>query len=173
MVQTIYCHYYTAHSKTWEPDAEVYPFDDRPQDILATIRLLEPVSWGPVPLALRITFPDATCYALQLTLQRGRLPHAEGQVLAPDGSPVYPRLTGSKALYCFWCYISAHTRRPIAWLLPAGDGLCLRFRRNTLRLRLPSTGTAPLEQDGFVVELLPKPAFFTLWDRPPCQTSCR
>ena len=49
-------------------------------------------------------------------------------------------------------------------------GLCLRFRRNTqrvLRLTLPTTGTAPLEQDGFTVELLPKLAFFTLWDRPP------
>ena len=84
MIQTIYCYYYTAHS----PDAEVYPFDDRPQDILATIRLLEPVSWGPVPLALCITFPDATCHALRLTLRRRRLPRAEGQVLAPDGSPV-------------------------------------------------------------------------------------
>ena len=30
-----------------------------------------------------------------------------------------------------------------------------------------SAGTAPLEQDGFVVELLPKLAFFMLWDRPP------
>ena len=36
-----------------------------------------------------------------------------------------------------------------------------------LRLTLPSTGTAPLEQDGYTVELLPKLAFFTLWDRPP------
>ena len=38
-----------------------------------------------------------------------------------------------------------------------------------LRLTLPTTGTAPLEQDqdGFTVELLPKLAFFTLWDRPP------
>ena len=83
----------------------------------------------------------------------------------------YPRVTGSEALYCFWCYTSAHTCRPIAWLLPIKEALCLRFRRNTqrvLRLRLPSTGTAPLEQDGFVVELLPKLAFF--WPR---QTSCR
>ena len=73
-------------------------------------------------------------------------------------------------LHCFWCYTSAHTCRPIAWLLPVKAGLCLRFRRNTqrvLRLTLPSAGTAPLEQDGFVVELLPKLAFFTLWDRPP------
>ena len=27
--------------------------------------------------------------------------------------------------------------------------------------------TAPLGQDGFIVELLPKLTFFTLWDRPP------
>ena len=143
MVQTVYCYYYTAHSTTWEPGTEVYPFDDRPQDLLATIRLFEPVSWGPVPLALRITFPDATCHALRLTLRRRRLPHPEEQVLTPDGSPVYPRVTGSEAPYCFWCYTSAHTCRPVAWLLPFKGGLCLRFRRNTqcvLRLRLPSTG---------------------------------
>ena len=170
MIQTIYCYYYTAHSTTWELDAAVYPFDNRPQDILDTIRPLEPVSWGSVPLALRITFTDATCHALRLTLRRRRLPHDEGPALAPDGSPVYPKVTGSQALHCFWCYTSAHTCRPIAWLLPSKAGLRLRFRRNTqrvLRLTLPTTGTAPLEQDGFIVELLPKLAFFTLWDRPP------
>ena len=53
--------------------------------------------------------------------------------------------------------VSAHTCRPIAWLL----------RQCVLRLRLPSTGIAPLVQHGFVVKLLPKLAFFTLWDRPP------
>ena len=77
-VQTIYCYYHTAHSTTWELDAAVYPFKDRPH--------------------------------------------------------------------------------------------CLRFRCNTqrvLRLVLPTTSTALLEQDGFTVELLPKLAFFTLWDRPP------
>ena len=36
-------------------------------------------------LPLRITFPDGTCHALRLTLRRRRLPHAEGQVLTPDG----------------------------------------------------------------------------------------
>ena len=36
-----------------------------------------------------------------------------------------------------------------------------------LWLTLRSTGAAPLEQDGFTVELLPKLAFFTLWDWPP------
>ena len=170
MIQTIYCYYYTAHSATWEPDAAVYPFEDTPQDILATIRPLEPVSWGAVPLALRITFPDGTCHALRLTVRRRRLPRDEGQVLAPDGSPVYPRVTGSQSHHCFWCYTSAHTCRPVAWLLPVKAGLCLRFRRNTqrvLRLTLPATGTAPLEQAGYTVELLPKLAFFTLWDRPP------
>ena len=90
--------------------------------------------------------------------------------LAPDGSPVYPKVTGSQALHCFWRYTSAHTCRPVAWLLPVRAGLCLRFRRNTqrvLRLILPTSGTAPLERDGFTVELLPKLAFFTLCDRPP------
>ena len=135
-----------------------------------TIHPLEPVSWSSVPLALRITFPDATRHALRITLRRRRLPHHDAQQLAPDGSPVYPKVTGSQALHCYWCYTSAHTCRPIAWLLPVKAGLCLRFQRNTqrvLRLILPTSGTAPLEQDGFTVELLPKLAFFTLWDRPP------
>ena len=86
------------------------------------------------------------------------------------GSPVYPEVTGSQALHCFWCYSSAHTCRPVAWLLPVKAGLCLHFQRNTQRVHrliLPTSGTAPLERDGFTVELLPKLAFFTLWDRPP------
>ena len=61
------------------------------------------------------------------------------------------------------------------WLLPAKAGLCLRFRRNTqhvLRLILPTSGTAPLEQDGFTVELLPKLAFFTLWDAMILRAGC-
>ena len=160
MVQ-IYCYYFTAHTA-------VYPFEDRHQDIMDTARPLEPVSWSSVPLALRITFPDATSHALRLTLRRRRLPHDDVQPLAPDGSPVYLKVTGSQALRCFWCCASAHTCRPVAWLLPVRAGLCLRFRRNTqrvLRLILPTSGTAPLERDGFTVELLPKLAFFTLWDR--------
>ena len=44
MVQTIYCYYFTAHSTAWEPDTVVYPFEDRPQHIMDTIRPLEPVS---------------------------------------------------------------------------------------------------------------------------------
>ena len=169
MVQTVYCYYFTAHSATCALDTEVYPFEDKPQHIMDTIRPLEPVSWSSVPLALRITFPDASSHALRLTLRRRRLPHG-AQQFAPDGSPVYPKVTGSDALHCFWCYTSAHTCRPIAWLLPVKTGLCPRFRRNTqrvLRLILPTSGTDPLEQDGFMVELLPKLAFFTLWDRPP------
>ena len=83
MVQTIYCNYFTAHSATWEPDTAVYPFEDRPQDIMDTIRPLEPVSWCSVPLALRITFPDATSHARRLTLRRRRLPHDDVQPLAP------------------------------------------------------------------------------------------
>ena len=51
MVQTVYCYYFTAHSTTWTLDPEVYPFEDRPQHIMDTIRPLEPVS-GSVPLAL-------------------------------------------------------------------------------------------------------------------------
>ena len=75
-------------------------------------------------------------------------------------SPVYPRVTESQAAHSFWSYTSAHTCRPIAWLLPVRARLYLRFRRNTqsvLRLALPSSGAA-----GYKVELLPKLAFFAL-----------
>ena len=116
-----------------------------------------------MPLALRITFPDASRHALRLTLQHWRLPHGEQQ-FAPDGSSVYLKVTGSQAAHCFWCYTSAHTCRPVAWLLPVKTGLCLRFRRNTqrvLRLILLTSGTDPLVQAGYTVELLPKLAFFT------------
>ena len=111
MVQTIYCYYFTAHSTTWEPDTVVYPFEDRPQHIM-DIRPLEPVSWSSVPLALRITFPDATSHALRLTLRRRRLPHDEAQQLAPDGSSVL-RSRAVKALHYFWCDTSVHTCRPL------------------------------------------------------------
>ena len=74
MVQTVYCYYYTAHSTTWTLDPDAYPFDDRPQRILDTIQPLAPTTWASVPLALRITFPDASTHALRLTL---RLPHGE------------------------------------------------------------------------------------------------
>ena len=163
MVQTIYCYYFTAHSTTWEPDTVVYPFEDRPQHIM-DIRPLEPVSWSSVPLALRITFPDATSHALRLTLRRRRLPHDEDQQLAPNGESCLFQSHGQpiSPLQLVLRYTSAHTCRPIAWLLPVKAGLCLCFRRNTqrvLRLILPTSGTAPLEQDGFTVELLPKLVF--------------
>ena len=101
MVQTLYCYYFTCAAQLGNRTRLSVPY--RPQDIMATIRPLEPVSWGPVPLALRITFPDAACHALRLTLRRRRLPRDERQVIAPDGSPVYPKAvylcTGSRALY--------------------------------------------------------------------------
>ena len=165
MVQTVCCYYFTAHSTTWTLDLEVYPFEDRPQHILDTIRPLDPTTWASVPLALRITFPDASTHALRLALRRRRLPHSE-QMFTSDGSPVYTKVAGSQAAHC----TNAHTCRPIAWLLPVRAGLCLRFRRNTqsvLRLVLPTSGPDPLVQDGYTVELLPKLAFFALWDGPP------
>ena len=58
-VQTVYCYYFTAHSTTWTLDPEVYPFEDRPQHIMDTIRPLEPVTWVSVPLALRGINPCA------------------------------------------------------------------------------------------------------------------
>ena len=46
------------------------------------------------------SFPDASRHALRLTLRRRRLPHGDQQFV-PDGSPVYPRVTGSQSLHCF------------------------------------------------------------------------
>ena len=82
------------------PLAGAQPPMARPQHIMDTIRPLEPVSWSSVPLALRITFPDASSHALRLTLRRRWLPHGVQQ-FASDGSPVYPQVTGSDALHCF------------------------------------------------------------------------
>ena len=168
MVQTVCCYYFTAHSTTWTLDPEAYPFEDRPQHTLDTIRPLASITWASALLALRITFPDASSHALRLTLRRRQLPH--GEQFSPDGSSVHPKVTGIQAAHWFWCYTSAHTCRPIPWLLSVKAGLCLRFRRNTqrvLRLVLPTFGTDPLVQDGYTVELLPKLVFFTLWDRLP------
>ena len=111
MVQTVYCYNFTAHSASWTLDPEAYPFNDRPQRILDTIQPLAPVTWALVPLALASPF--------LMPRRRRRLPHRE-ELFAPDGSPVYPKVTGSQAAHCFWCYTNAHTCRPIAWLLPAG-----------------------------------------------------
>ena len=46
-------------------------------------------------------------------------------------------------------------------------GLASAFAFGATRSVLPTSGADPLVQDGYMVELLPKLAFFTLWDRPP------
>ena len=130
--ETLACGF-TAHSTTWDP--EIYPFDGTPQHILDTIRLLEPITWASVPLALRITFPDASTHALR----RRRLPHGEQMFIPLHGAKLS---TASGAT-------------------PAPS----RFRRNTqsvLRLVLAFSGADLLVQDGYKVELLPKLAFFAL-----------
>ena len=82
-------------------------------------------SWGSVPLALRITslMPGAMRCASPCGAGGSRMAN-----FAPDGSSVYPKVTESQAAHCFWCYTSAHTCRPVAWLLLVKTGLCLRFR---------------------------------------------
>ena len=103
----------------------VYPFEDRPQDIIDTIRPLEPVSWCSVPLALRITFPDATSHALRLTLWRSGSYMTTYSRLLLIGVLSILRSQAAR-LSIASCYTG-----PVAWLLPVKAGLCLRFRRKT------------------------------------------
>ena len=44
---------------------------------------------------------------------------------------------------------------------------CLMSHLVMLRPILPTSGADPLVEDGYTVELLPKLAFFALWDGPP------
>ena len=154
MVQTVYCYYFTAHSTSWTLDFGLDPSRTGPStSSIPFVRLHQP-TWASVPLALRVTFPGASAHALRLTLRRRRLPHRDSMI-TPDGSPIYPKVTGSQAAHCVWCCTSAHTCRPIAWLLPVRTGLCLRFRRNTqrvLRLVLSTSEADPVAQDDYTVE---------------------
>ena len=140
LVQTVfYCHDFTAHSTTWTLD--------RPQHILDTTRPLEPTTWASVPLALRTTFPDASTHALR-----------RKRMFTPEGSPVYGKVTGSQAAHCFWCYASAHTCRPIAWLLPVRAGLASAFAFGATR-RACSASSCP-------------PQGLTLWCRMATRSNC-
>ena len=119
-----------------------------------------------MPLAIRLATDGGHTEDLRLTVGRRRLPHGP-QVRTASGTPIFPIVTGSQERHCYRSYTSARTHRPVAWLVPLQAGPCLRFPRATQTVRslpLPTEGNAPVVHQGITVTLLPKLAFFTLWD---------
>ena len=65
--------------------------------------------------------------------------------------------------------VSTPTARPVAWLTHEGSGLRLHLRRSYQSARsflLPTQGADTFEYRDLHVKLLPKLAFFALWDAP-------
>ena len=101
---------------------------------------------------------------LRLTLTRRKLPHAAVDLRAP--TPVFPRVVGAGSLYFHWAYCSPLTKRPVAWYGTNSAGAFIRVchTQPKVRLRLPHQGAAEVHQEGYRLVLLPKMAFFALWD---------
>ena len=80
--------------------------------------------------------------------------------------PIYPRVTGAEANHCFWGYCGSRTNRTFAWYGTNQHGAFIRICNTTpkIRLRLPHTGCEEVLQDGYRLVLLPKLAFYALWD---------
>ena len=81
----------------------------------------------------------------------------------------YPKLLGSTRLHYYWSYVSSETARPLAWLTHDGPGLRFHLQRSHQGVRsfmLPLEGDEPCRYRDLEVRLLPKLAFFALWDTP-------
>ena len=86
---------------------------------------------------------------------RRRLPHGP-LVRTATGTPLFPNVTGSQELHCYWSYTSPRTHRPVAWLVPSP---CLRFPHGTQAVRslpLPAEKEAPASHQTITVTFLPK-----------------
>ena len=72
-------------------------------------------------------------------------------------------------LQYYWSYVSTRTARPVAWLTHDGTGLRFHLRRSYQSVRsflLPTDGADAFRFRDLQVKLLPKVAFFALWDTP-------
>ena len=80
------------------------------------------------------------------------------------GRPHLSFLAGSR--YFHWAYCSPLTKRPVAWYGTNSAGAFIRVchTQPKVRLRLPHQGAAEVHQEGYRLVLLPKMAFFALWD---------
>ena len=164
LVQTTYAYCFTVHTADWQlPDAP-FPLSLGSQDLFAALRPLEATSWAEVPLALQIENPEGRTVLLRLTLKRRKLPHPSFDPLSE--LPIYPRVTGPEANHCFWGYCGSCTNRTFGWYGTNQYGAFLRICNTTpkIRLRLPHTGNEEVLQDGYRLVLLPKLAYYAMWD---------
>ena len=171
MLQVLYCYYATGFASLWTAPTHPLPFHLRPKvDLILQWKLLENPTWVLPPLAIRLTRHDRHAPAsedLRLTILYNRIPHAD--LPCPDDRPMpYPKLLGSTRLHYYWSYVSARTTRPVAWLTHEVSGLRLYLRRGhqVRSLLLPLEGDEPYRTRDYEIMLLPKLAFFALWDTP-------
>ena len=164
MVQAVLAYYFVAYCASWHLPEALPPLSPAPQDIMLQVRPLEAADWAEVPLAIQIENPDGAVVLLRLTLKRRKLPHAAVDLRAP--TPVFPRVVGAGSRYFHWAYCSPFTKRPVAWYGTNSAGAFIRVchTQPKVRLRLPHQGAAEVHQEGYRLVLLPKMAFFALWD---------
>ena len=155
-----------SHTTDWRLPEAPLPLTLGPQDLCAVLRPLDATSWADVPLALQIQNPEGQTVLLRLTLKRRKLPHPSFDSMCE--LPIYLRVTdsGSEANHCFWGYCSSRTNRTFAWYGTNQHGTFLRICNTTskIRFRLPHTGSEEVLQDGYRLVLLPKLAFYVMWN---------
>ena len=164
MVQAVLAYYFVAYCASWHLPEALPPLSPTPQDMMLRVRPLDAADWSEVPLAIQLEHPDGAVVLLRLTLKRRKLPHAAVDLRAP--TPVFPRVVGAGSRHFHWAFCSPLMKRPVAWYGTNSAGAFVRVCHTNpkVRLRLPSQGTAEVHQSGYRLVLLPKLAFFALWD---------
>ena len=164
MVQAVLAYYFVAYCASWHLPEALPPLSPTPQDMMSRVRPLDAADWSEVPLAIQLEHPDGAVVLLRLTLKRRKLPHAAVDLRAP--TPVFPRVVGAGSRHFHWAFCSPLMKRPVAWYGTNSAGAFVRVCHTNpkVRLRLPSQGTADVHQSGYRLVLLPKLAFFALWD---------
>ena len=164
MVQAVLAYYFVAYCASWHLPEALPPLSPTPQDMMLRVRPLDAADWSEVPLAIQLEHPDGAVVLLRLTLKRRKLPHGAVDLRAP--TPVFPRVVGAGSRHFHWAFCSPLMKRPVAWYGTNSAGAFVRVCHTNpkVRLRLPSQGTAEVHQSGYRLVLLPKLAFFALWD---------
>ena len=127
------------------------------------VRPLDAADWSEVPLAIQLEHPDGAVVLLRLTLKRRKLPHEAVDLRAP--TPVFPRVVGAGSRHFHWAFCSPLMKRPVAWYGTNSAGAFVGFAILIPgEASLASQGTAEVHQAGYRLVLLPKLAFFALWD---------
>ena len=159
LVQTTYAYYFTVHTAYWHfPDASL-PLSLGSQDLAAVLRPLDATSWAEVPLALQLETPEGRTVLLQLTFKRRRLPHPSFDPLSD--LPIFPEPPVPRPIIA-----TGATAAPAQMAPSAGTAPILRICHTTpkIRLRLPHNGNEEVLQDGYRLVLLPKLAYYAMWD---------